>query len=215
MKYYHYFFLLFITTTYSQNAIYFTTGRNFTTYSYTNSLDTQATNISSAMGNSYSLGYSKELNLKINKRSLFYDFELAIDELNSSVYNKNLLVNWNTVYTGFRNSLLFPIISHKQLRLDLKLGAMVSTMVQGTQELNGELFDLSQTDSFKGVFFSGIGGIQAQYNASDYSGLRLGYDYQYGFNPSLKSPEQFSTLTNRIWFGVVFNLSSKSQQQVK
>jgi hypothetical protein len=119
------------------------------------------------------------------------------------------------VYTGFRNSLLFPIISHKQLRLDLKLGAMVSTMVQGTQELNGELFDLSQTDSFKGVFFSGIGGIQAQYNASDYSGLRLGYDYQYGFNPSLKSPEQFSTLTNRIWFGVVFNLSSKSQQQVK
>ena len=89
---------------------------------------------------------------------------------------------------------------------------MLSTMVRGTQELNGELFDIAQTDSFKGVFLTGIVGIQAQYNASEYGGLRMGYDYQYGFNPLLKSPEQFSTSTNRIWFGVVFNLSTKSQQ---
>jgi hypothetical protein len=214
MKYYHFFFLLFITTTYSQSAIYFTTGRNFTKYSYTNILGNQATNISSSLGNSYSLGYSKNLNLKFNKRPIYYDFEWTIDELNSSVYNKNLFVDWNTVFTGVKNSLLFSIISHKQLRFHLKLGAMVSTMVRGTQELNGELFDLAQTDSFKGVFLSGIGGLQAQYNASDYGGLRIGYDFQYGFNPLLKKPEQFSTSTNRIWFGVVFNLSTKSQQQV-
>lgn len=211
MKYSLYFFLLMCIGAHSQKSIFIKTGKNLTNYSYTNEFGSTASNLSSEFGNSYSMGYSKQLKYKLNKFPIVYDSEFSFDEFNASVYNKNLLVHWKTLYVGFDNSLLLQVLNSKKIKLDLKLGTTISKMIHGKQELGSEIFDLKKTNSFKGIFIGGVAGLQVKYFASDYGGFSLGYDYIYSFNPTLNGSEKFSISTNRICLGVIFNIKNSIQ----
>lgn len=212
MRYIYFSFFLFSLFSFSQNSIFLKSGRNLTKYSYTNELNIKANNISSDFGNSYSFGYSKQLKPKFTKFPLFYNCEIALDEFNSSVYNKNLLVNWRTLYAGVNNSMLITVLKPKNFKLDFKLGANISTIIYGKQVLDNQIYDIKNTDSFKGVFLTGVIGIQAKYSVSETGGLSIGYDRLNGFNPSLNASEKFSITSNRVWFGVYYNLKKDSQK---
>lgn len=211
MKYSLYFFLLICTVSHSQNSIFIRTGKNVSNYSYTNKFGNTFSDFSSEFGNSHSIGYSKLLKYKLNKFPIFYNSEFSFDEFSASVYNKNLSVHWKTLYVGFDNSLLLQVLNSKKIKLDLKLGSTVSKMIYGKQELDGEIFDLKKTNSFKGFFIGGVAGLQVKYLASDFGGFSLGYDYIYIFNPTLNGSEKFSISTNRIYIGVIFNSKSSIQ----
>ena len=215
MKHFIYLFLFIVVDANSQNSIFIKTGNNLTDFSYTNDFGTKASNISSEFGSSYSVGYSKNLKYKLNKLPIIYDSEISFDELNASVFNKNLQVHWKTIFVGVNNSLLLQLLNSKKTKLDLNLGANVSTMIYGRQEIGGEIFNLINTDSFKGIFIGGNLGIKVKYFASDFVGLSLGYDYLYRFNSTLAfnsdSSEKFSISTNRVLLGVILNLKYIAQ----
>lgn len=206
MRLTYFLFLLICSLSFCQNSVFIKTGRNITEYTYTNELGDKASNISSDFGNSYSFGYSKNLKYKLNKHSFVYDSEISFDEFNSSVYSKNLLVHWRTIYGSINNALLIPILNPKKFNLYFKLGGNVSTIIYGKQELDNLIYDLKNTNSFKGIFLTGVIGIQAKYLVSEFGGFSVGYDELLGFNPSLNNPERFSISSSRIWLGVNFNL---------
>jgi hypothetical protein len=93
----------------------------------------------------------------------------------------------------------------------LKLGATISNMIYGKQEIEGDIFDLKHTNSFRGIFMGGDLGIQAKYFTSDYGGFSLGYDYVYSFNPTLNGSEKFSISSNRLCLGIIFNIKNNVQ----
>lgn len=193
----------------SQSSFFIKTGKNLTNYTYTNALGGKASNLSSEFGNSYSIGFSKQFKNHLNNFPLMFDSEISFDENNASVFNKTLLTHWTTLYVGVNNSFLFQVLNSKKLKLGIRAGIDISTIVYGRQELGGEVFDLKKTNSFKGIFIGGFSGLQLKYFASEFGGFSFGYDHISSFNPNLNGSEKFSMSTNRMYLGVIFNLKKQ------
>ncbi|MDC1195331.1 outer membrane beta-barrel protein [Flavobacteriaceae bacterium] len=162
--------VLALNFTYSQEA-YFSMGRNFTTYDYTNSEGNSNDNIEGSSGAAYELGYVFSLGDKLGLAA-----GLTLNEFNATGGNQVNNYSWETNYLGVQGIAKYAILDNLSgFGLNVNAGVNFNHIVNGKQKINGQTFDLTDNDEFKGLFVQPIIGLDAKYQINDTFALGLGY----------------------------------------
>ena len=181
--------VLALNFTYSQEA-YFSMGRNFTTYDYTNSEGNSNDNIEGSSGAAYELGYVFSLGDKLGLAA-----GLTLNEFNATGGNQVNNYSWETNYLGVQGILKYAILDNLSgFGLNVNGGVNFNHIVNGKQKINGQTFDLTDNDEFKGLFVQPIVGLDAKYQINETFALGLGYHYSKNFGLTNSTPQTLTTV---------------------
>ena len=178
--------------------VYFSAGKNFTTYDYKNSSGASNTNLKSGTGNFFELGYIKPL----QNEKFAYSVGLALNEYNSVGGNSANSYTWNTQYLGVQGGFTYSILDRGDFDILPKFGLNMGTIISGKQTINGTNYDLTKEKEFSGLLITPSLGIQVKYNLSASGFISFGYSYCKGFNLSNSTDQKLSFNTNQLQFGV-------------
>lgn len=178
--------------------VYFSAGKNFTTYDYKNSSGVSNPNLKSGTGIFFELGYIKPL----KNEKFAYSIGLALNEYNNVGGNSVNSYSWNTQYLGAQGGITYSILDKGDFDILPKFGLNIGTIISGKQTINGTYYDLTQEKEFSGLLVTPSLGIQVKYNLSSYGYISLGYNYCKGFNLSNSTDQKLSFNTNQLQFGV-------------
>jgi hypothetical protein len=179
--------------------VYFTAGKNFTTYDFINSSGSTNPNLKNGAGNFFELGYGKPSN---RNDKFIYSFGFALNEYNSVGGNTANSYSWETQYVGLESGLSYSIIDDKDFDILPSIRINMSTIVSGRQSINGNYVDLTKEKEFSGLLATPSLGVKIKYNLSAYGFISLGYSYLKGFNLSNSTNQKLSFNTNQLQFGV-------------
>jgi outer membrane protein OmpA-like peptidoglycan-associated protein len=200
--------LCFIHTIQAQE-VYFYSGKNFTTYDFTNSSGNSNPNLKSGTGAFYEVGYNK--NLKYDRFS--YSLAVALNEYNNTGGNTANSYSWNTQYLGIQSRLYYSYLKGKDYDLLSTIGLNASTLMSGKQQINGTYYDLTKEKEFTGFLLSPSIGLQLKYNVANLGYVSLGYNYVKSYNLTNSTNQKLGFTTNQLQFGVHFELKSKKVNQ--
>lgn len=178
--------------------VYFSAGKNFTTYDYKNSSGASNPNLKSDTGNFFELGFIKPL----KNEKFAYSVGLALNEYNNVGGNSANSYSWNTQYLGVQGGFTYSIFDRKDFDILPKFGLNMGTIISGKQTINGTYYDLTKEKEFSGLLITPSLGIQIKYNLSASGFISLGYSYCKGFNLSNSTDQKLSFSTNQLQFGV-------------
>jgi len=178
--------------------VYFSAGKNFTTYDYKNSSGASNPNLKSGTGNFFELGYVKPL----KNEKFAYSVGLALNEYNNVGGNSVNSYSWNTQYLGVQGGFTYSIFDRKDFDILPKFGLNMGTIISGKQTINGTYYDLTKEKEFSGLLFTPSLGVQVKYNLSASGFISIGYSYCKGFNLSNSTDQKLSFITNQLQFGV-------------
>ena len=178
--------------------VYFSAGKNFTTYDYKNSSGASNPNLKSGTGNFFELGFIKPL----KNEKFAYSVGLALNEYNNVGGNSVNSYTWNTQYLGAQGGFTYSILDRKDFDILPKFGLNMGTIISGKQTINGTYYDLTKEKEFSGLLITPSLGIQVKYNLSASGFISLGYSYCKGFNLSNSTDQKLSFNTNQLQFGV-------------
>lgn len=178
--------------------VYFSAGKNFTTYDYKNSSGASNPNLKSGTGNFFELGYIKPL----KNEKFAYSVGLALNEYNNVGGNSVNSYTWNTQYLGAQGGFTYSILDRGDFDILPKFGLNMGTIISGKQTINGTYYDLTKEKEFSGLLITPSLGIQVKYNLSASGFISLGYSYCKGFNLSNSTDQKLSINTNQLQFGV-------------
>ena len=194
--------VLALNFTYSQEA-YFSMGRNFTTYDYTNSEGNSNDNIEGSSGAAYELGYVFSLGDKLGLAA-----GLTLNEFNATGGNQVNNYSWETNYLGVQGILKYAILDNLSgFGLNVNGGVNFNHIVNGKQKINGQTFDLTDNDEFKGLFVQPIIGLDAKYQISETFALGLGYHYSKNFGLTNNTPQKLNFNNSQLQFNLVMSLN--------
>ncbi len=194
--------VLALNFTYSQEA-YFSMGRNFTTYDYTNSDGNSNDNIEGSSGAAYELGYVFSLGDKLGLAA-----GLTLNEFNATGGNQVNNYSWETNYLGVQGIAKYTILDNLSgFGLNVNAGVNFNHIVNGKQKINGQTFDLTNNDEFKGLFVQPIIGLDAKYQISETFALGLGYHYSKNFGLTNSTPQKLNFNNSQLQFNLVMSLN--------
>jgi len=193
--------VLALNFTYSQEA-YFSMGRNFTTYDYTNSEGNSNDNVKGSSGAAYELGYVFSLGDKLGLAA-----GLTLNEFNATGGNQVNNYSWETNYLGVQGILKYAILDNLSgFGLNINGGVNLNHIVNGKQKINGQTFDLTAEDEFKGLFVQPIIGLDAKYQINSDFAIGLGYHFSKNFGLS-SSDEKLNFNNSQLQFNLVMSLN--------
>ena len=193
---------------------YFSTGRNFTTYDYTNSQGESNDNVKSSSGAFYELGLSFDVAEKLKVATGF-----TLNEFNATGGNYVNNYSWNTNYLGVKGLVKYAMFSSSGSKYGgncstmgdygfyFNLGVNVSHIIDGQQKINGETFDLVSNDEFKGLFVQPIIGLDAKYYISNTLALGLGYNYSKSYGITNSTPQKLNFNNSQLQFNLLMSLN--------
>lgn len=208
-----YLFLFFSFTGLSQ-SILFKTGLNMTKYEYTNSKNKTNNNIMSSTGSFYEIGYSIPIKTgNYGKRrgygrnsKLYATSSVTLNQYNAKGGNNVDAYSWNTNYLGWNNYLNFSFLDKKKfIDISIKGGLGISTIINGKQQIGGEVFDLKFNKEFNGMWISPLIGINLKYDLFNDTYLSLGYDFSKVISTN-KNSESLSFFNKQLGFGILINI---------
>jgi outer membrane protein OmpA-like peptidoglycan-associated protein len=197
--------LLCFMQTIQAQEVYFYSGKNFTTYDFTNSSGKSNPNLKSGTGAFYEVGYNK--NLRYDRFS--YSLAVALNEYNNTGGNTANSYNWNTQYLGVQSRLFYSYLKGKDYDLLSTIGLNASSLLSGKQQINGTYYDLTKEKEFTGFLLSPSIGLQFKYNVANLGYVSLGYNYVKSYNLTNSTNQKLGFTTNQLQFGVHFELTSK------
>ena len=164
-------FLILFSTCYAQQ-IMSEIGRVNTTFKYTNSDDESLENLHSDTDFSYALGYRMTLGNSVYLRGGLV-FNRYNNHGSDPVYDN--LYEWKTSYAGIQLSPEYQFLNKKKIRF-LAIGSIEPQfLINGTQTINSQIFDLKGIEQFDKPFLFLKGGISANYCLDEKVALSLRY----------------------------------------
>ena len=210
-----YLLLFFSFTGFSQSLV-FKTGLNFTDYDYKNSKNITNSNIDSSTGSFYEIGYIFEIRTgNFRKRArcslcvseLNYTSSLSLNQYNAKGGNNIDQYSWDTNYIGWNNYINYSFLSQKQfLDISIKGGLGIATIINGKQQMGGQIFDLKYNREFNGLWIYPTIGLNIRYDLFNQTYLSLGYDFTKLFSLN-KNSESLSFNNKQLGFGILININ--------
>jgi hypothetical protein len=202
-------FLLVSTGCFVQaQELFLSTGKNFTTYNYKNSQGVTNTNIRSAEGAAYQLGMDFKLSKTADSDKLTYAVSVVYNQFNAIGGTTTDNYSWKTNYLGVQNALNFTFIEiSNSFKVKTKLGVAASTIINGEQNINNVIHDISKHEEFSGIVLQPNISVDFQYTITQNIKISGGYEFSKVFNTSNSSAEELSFTNNQIHFGLHFPLN--------
>ena len=215
MKAILYILLFFSFTGFSQSLV-FKTGLNFTDYDYKNSKNITNSNIDSSTGSFYEIGYIFEIRTgNFRKRArcslcvseLNYTSSLSLNQYNAKGGNNIDQYSWDANYIGWNNYINYSFLSQKQfLDISIKGGLGIAAIINGKQQMGGQIFDLKYNREFNGLWIYPTIGLNIRYDLFNQTYLSLGYDFTKLFSLN-KNSESLSFNNKQLGFGILININ--------
>ena len=169
------FILLFCTSKNYAQELSFSNGANHTTYDYKNSFGEENTNLKGGSGRFYQIAYLGTLG---PKKRLGYTLGINLNEFNAKGGNLTTAYTWKTNYLGIKTGLSYGFLTTGSgLRANLTLDLLASSIISGTQQINGASFSLTEEKEFTGIFLQPSVGFDVSYPLSPKVRVGLGYNY--------------------------------------
>jgi hypothetical protein len=202
MKKYVFFILLVLVSVQgSAQDLFFKVGINQTTYDFRDKNGDKLSRLNSELGQSYTAG----LGIPLFDYWAKYEIGLTLDAYNGSGGDLTKFYTWNTNYGGVQNTVtFFPIDEEITLGISANLG--VSTILNGTQILNNSRYSLTDDPEFNGARLHPGFGVSLAYNILENGYLSFQYDYSRSISLRDKTAENLNFITNRILFGIHFQI---------
>lgn len=201
---------LLVSTGYFVQAqeLFLSTGKNFTTYNYKNSLGVTNSNLRSGEGSFYQLGMDFKLSKTADSDKLTYAVSVVYNQFNAVGGTTVDDYSWKTNYLGVQNALNFTFIEiSNSFKVKTKLGVAASTIINGDQFINNTKYDISKNEEFSGIVLQPNISIDFQYTITQNIKISGGYEFSKVFNTSNSSAEELSFTNNQIHFGLHFPLN--------
>jgi hypothetical protein len=182
--------------------IYFSTGKNLTSYDFKSNAQT-TNHLHTGIGTFYEMGYV----IPLSYEKLNYAIGLSLNGYNATGGDTANSYSWNTEYIGIQNTLLYSFFKNDSFDVAAKAGLGIATLLYGQQEINGTFYDLSSQKEFSGLLIQPGLGFQTTYNISESGYLSLSYNFSKSFNLSNSTDEKLSFNTHQIQFGIHFAIN--------
>ena len=202
-------FLLVSTGCFVQaQELFLSTGKNFTTYNYKNSQGVTNSNLRSGEGSFYQLGMDFKLSKTADSDKLTYAVSVVYNQFNAVGGTTTDNYSWKTNYLGVQNALNFTFIEiSNSFKVKTKLGVAASTIINGEQNINNVIHDISKHEEFSGIVLQPNISVDFQYTITQNIKISGGYEFSKVFNTSNSSAEELSFTNNQIHFGLHFPLN--------
>lgn len=188
--------------------LFISSGKNFTTYNYKNSLGISNPNLRSGEGNFYQLGIDFKLNKSADSNKFSYAVSLVYNQFNAVGGSSTANYSWKTNYLGIQNALNYALFQNsKSFKVKTKIGCATSTIIKGEQYINNVVYDISKHEEFSGITIQPNIGIDFQYAINENIKISAGYEFSKAFNVSNSSAENLSFTNNQIHLGLHFPLN--------
>lgn len=207
MKYYlMIFFFIGAIQCYAQELL-FSSGINYTTYEYKNSLGQANQNLTGGNGNYFELSYLHKIDTIGTKAKLKYLVGVVFNEFNANGGNLINVYSWKTGYLGIKGGIGYIIISTKSgFSAGVNLAVNANTILIGEQQINGLFYDLTEQEEFKGYFLQSMAGLDFAYEISHKINIGLGYSYSKNLKISNKTEEILAFKNNLLQFKLQLKL---------
>lgn len=208
------FLLTILTLAANSQIIYFETGKLFSTIHYKNSNGVRLDNLKGNIENSLALGYRQS----INSSNFHYLVGISYNSYGAKGSNPVLgnYYEWDATYAGINLGLDYEffkpkVINNNQSGLSFCVRTTISPefLLNGTQNLNDQLYNLKGAEEFDKPLYFLRGGIALNYYISR-SFIIFG-SYMGGTNILIgdyKGRERLHFVSNYISIGVAINLKN-------
>lgn len=183
------------------------TGVSFTSFDFKNSQGEELDNLQPTTNNFLTIGYRQNVLKEVLHivGGVSFNKYGAIGSDNSI----NLLYEWETSYIGIYLGLDVKVFSTNKVAFYLRGTASSEFLLQGTQTLNNQVFDLKGVEEFDSTNFFFRGGAIIDYAISDK--LSIYTQYKYGKSTENGEVEKLKYISSEIGVGLVVKLNSKSK----
>ena len=201
-------FLLLFSGCYMQSQeLFFSTGKNFTSYDYKNSAGFSNPNLRSGDGSFYQAGMEFKLNKSAASSKVSYAISVIYNQFNAVGGTSSDDYSWKTNYLGVQNALNYTLYQNADFfTVKTKLGVATSTIIKGEQYINNRVYDIASHEEFSGIVVQPNVGIDFQYSINRDIKISAGYEFSKSYNISNSSSEKLSFTNNQIHFGFNFLL---------
>lgn len=201
-------FLLLFSGCYMQSQeLFFSTGKNFTSYDYKNSAGFSNPNLRSGDGSFYQAGMDFKLNKSAASSKVSYAVSVIYNQFNAVGGTSSDDYSWKTNYLGVQNALNYTLYQNADFfTVKTKLGVATSTIIKGEQYINNRVYDIASHEEFSGIVVQPNVGIDFQYSINRDIKISAGYEFSKSYNISNSSSEKLSFTNNQIHFGFHFLL---------
>ena len=186
-------------------------GKNISSFEYSNSFGENLENLQSTNHTFMNLGYRRFIfteKLFLNANALFNTYGATGSNIILDNYYE-----WISSYIGIGLGIEYELIEAGNFIFSLKAGASAEFLIQGTQTINNQVFDLSSEDDFDSSIYVFRGGLNVQYKISEK--LNLFTQYQYGTSGSFTDTTGDLTInTHNFGFGLLINISKNISNEV-
>lgn len=188
----------------SAQEVYLNLGRNFTTFDYTNSQGEENLNIESSSGASYEVGYVFPMGNKFGIAA-----GLTLDQYNATWGNFFNNYSWDINYLGLQGMARYTVIDagSEPFAVNLKAGINFNHIISGEQKINGQTFNLTGEDEFKGLFVKPVFGLDVQYFLLDDFAISMGYNFSINSKrgESSNGNEKLNFNNSQLQFGILIH----------
>lgn len=209
------FFLTISLTSFSQE-IFLEAGLTSSNFEFTNSQGNELENLNSVTKSYLSAGFSHSIFTEGLNASLGVSHNSY-----GSVGSDNVLGNffeYDVDYLGINLGFDYDLFTWHNFTPFLKVNASYEFLLQGTQRLNNQVFDLKGVEEFDDAGFFFRGGLGLSYPISEKSSIYLLYTYGQSLDLEDKSPnsnEKLKIVMNNIGIGFTLTLPPKKEKELE
>lgn len=189
-------------------------GKAISSYKYSDSNNTSLENLQAATTDFMSIGY---------RTRVFHDNIHVLGGLSYASYDAmgsddafHNFMEWNTTYIGIYGGIDYKIACYKKASLYLKGRLSPEFLVQGTQTLNKQVFNLVGRDDFESILYFYRIGTFINYPISESTKLTvqyLGGNSLNALGESSSDNEKLTVIAHQLSFGLQIDLNFKKQEK--
>jgi hypothetical protein len=191
---------------------YFSVGKNFTTYDYTNSLGESNPNLSGSSGMSYEMGFLFNVYDNVG-----FAVGVTLNELNATGGSRVDSYSWDTNYLGLQGLLKYKLIGQTSkwssrssraegFSMSIDAGVNLNSLINGQQKINGQTFDLTENNEFNGFYIQPLIGLDLNYLITDNTSFGIGYYLSKNYRTSNSGDEKLIINNNQLKFNIIISL---------
>lgn len=205
-------FTLFIlaTTSMLSQQISMEVGKNISSFSYKNSQGINLENLQSTNNTFMNLGYRRSIfseRFFLNAKAVYNTYgATGSDRILDNYYE------WNVTYIGPSFGVEYEIAHAGDFIFSLQVDASAEFLIQGTQTINNQVYNLFDEDDFDAALYFLRGGAKIQYKVSNK--ISIFTEYEYGQSGSITSTTGDLTINaHNFGLGLLINAAKNIPSQ--
>ena len=190
--------------------IFVEAGKTISSFDYTNSQGNKLANLQSTNQTFMSLGYR----MNVFTKNLYLDINGNYNSYGAKGSDVSLdnYFEWNLNYIGIGAGFDYEVYKPGDFIFYLKVLASAEFMIQGTQTINDQVYNLSGEEDFNSPMYFLRGGIGVQYAVT--KRVAVFTEYMYGRGNTFKDVQgDLKINANNFGFGLLINVSKNQQTE--